>query len=162
MLNTSKVIKAFKHYRNIFVGISDNEKQGLITNGHVLLSVDEDELWDIRSSLKIKELGKMYFFEGKAMKAFDMSFPASAYEILDNIKNIEKVSLEETHLQSDTDFIYLHGPNGYVCVDKFYMDMFASIETLEQEKGNSLAPMLVNGKHIICPVRQHEVNKFLK
>ncbi len=153
-LNMQKVLAAL---RKTHVGLSSEDGINLVTNTYFMLVLNDDELWHIQASLRLRELGKMYY-PGNPQPYRD--FPENARKIIAEAINAISVPLEVTGLSDLNDFTYLARDGGYVMVSKKYLDIFNNIKTAEQAADNRNGVVLINGRHLICPVRA-EASKYL-
>ena len=152
------VVKALKQSK--FLGIKSIDGVNLVTDTQVLLKLDDDEFWEIQASFRLREFG---FYQKGRPYVNCRDFPQSACGMVKAINDSETVFLKSTHLydiSSDYTSLCLARDDNYVFVQKKYMDMF-DIVTLQQAKNNELAPVLINGVHVVMPIKKGNV-EYLK
>ncbi|MDT8901140.1 hypothetical protein [Anaeroselena agilis] len=146
-LNMSKVIAALRGHQ---VGLySGDDGINLVTNTQIMLVLSDDELWHVQASLRLREVNGWYY-PGNQRPHKD--FPESARGIIASAINAQNVTLELTGLTEHNDKAYLARDGGYVLIDQKYIDIFNVIKTAEQQADNPNSTVLINGKHLICPI----------
>lgn len=152
-INIRKVIQGMRDgYR---VGIDYKDGIYLVTNTHVLLQLNGDLAWEIQCAFKLREFGFFYNRERVGVYERGSKFPEKAMELIERAQKAKSVTLTETGLFSNyakTKCCYLARPNDYTAIDSRNLDMFA-INTLEQDESSKETSILVNGKHVVAPIR---------
>ena len=153
-LNMQKVVAAI---RKPTVGLYSEDGINLVTNTHVILVLTDEDLWHVQTSLRLREVGMMYQ-TGSTVPY--RPFPEQARKLIAEAINAKNIPIEVTGLSDRNNNAYLARDGGFIIIQKAYLDVFNVIKTVEQAADNPNSVVLVNGKHLICPVRG-TVSKYL-
>ena len=160
-MNIKNVLRTLK--KSSGVGIYSKNGLHLVANTSLLLTLTDDELWDVQYGLKLRETNAWYQEAWGRSKRFDKTnkpFPKNALAIIDKAKSTDSVDLVDTRL-SDGAVRYLSRENCYTVIDIEYFNLFKQIIAMKQSAYGPETPLLINGTHVLTPVR-HETSKWMK
>lgn len=157
-INIKKLIQVLR--KSGTVAISSEDGINLVTNTHFILVISDDELWEIQASLKLRNTGYLYHRAGNSFFQYS-DFPKSAMALINKALNTKSALLKDTMLRDCSNSAYLARDGSYVLVSANYLDIFPNINTIHQGFESELGAVLINGKHLICPIRADH-NKYLK
>lgn len=161
-LNLRKVIAALRYSDRIGIATVDN--MNLVTNTHILLQVTDDELWEIQATFRLREVGKFYYMSNNKPDGGQCAFPPRATTLLEKAIKECNFTLADTYLYQKFGSNLSHAfanYDQYTFLDQKYIDMF-TLPVMKQSKKDTLTPVLVNGKHLLTPIRTEHGLDYLK